>query len=337
MSATRILIIRFSSIGDIVLTTPVIRRLYEQLDGEVVIHYLTKKAYAPLVESHPYVEKVYTIEKATAEVMSDLKAEGYDYIVDLHRNIRSAMVKRELKVLAFTLDKLNFQKWLLVNFGINRMPDKHIVDRYLDTIKAFGTEDDGKGLELFLPEGVAHKVDTSQILPAGDFCALAVGGAHEGKRMTRAQLLEITRSAPIPVVLLGGKEDMAVAKWLTDQCPTNVTDTCGTLSIMESAAVIQKATLVVAGDTGLMHIAAAFAKCVISVWGCTTPSLGMYPYRPHPASSILEPEGLTKRPCSKLGNSCKYGKGEERCISHIPPQRIIDALTEALSTIQKEP
>ena len=133
------------------LTTPVVRRLKLQLEGEVEVHYLTKKSFTSLLTSNPYITKVHSIEKATAEVIEELKDLDFDYVIDLHKNLRSAMVKRDLRGLSFTLDKLNYKKWLLVNFGIDRMPKTHIVDRYLDTIRGFGTEDDGKGLDFFIP------------------------------------------------------------------------------------------------------------------------------------------------------------------------------------------
>ncbi|HKL02363.1 MAG TPA: hypothetical protein VJ911_01755, partial [Cryomorphaceae bacterium] len=149
---TKVLIIRFSSIGDVVLTTPVVRNLKNQLDGSVEIHYLTKTKFRTLVEPNPHISKVYSIEKSTNEVIEALQSEAYDYVVDLHKNLRSARVKRALKALDFTFEKLNWEKWLLVNFGIDRLPRIHIVDRYMDAVSAFGIENDDKGLDYFIAE-----------------------------------------------------------------------------------------------------------------------------------------------------------------------------------------
>ena len=128
----KILLIRFSSIGDIVLTTPVMRCLHQQLGAEV--HLLTKKSFGSLLQASPYLQKIYTIQDKVAEVMPQLKAEQYDSIVDLHKNIRSFQVRNQLKAPAYSFDKLNWQKWLLVNFKINRLPEVHIVDRYMTRI-----------------------------------------------------------------------------------------------------------------------------------------------------------------------------------------------------------
>ncbi len=322
----KFLVIRFSSIGDIVLTTPVLRAIEEQMEGDSEIHFLTKKAYAPLVESNPRVSKVYSIEKATAEVMEELKEEQYDYIIDLHRNIRSRMVKRSLKMIDFTFKKYNKEKWLLVNFGVNKMPDKHIVDRYLDTLKAFSVQADDKGLEFYVPPG--EEINIQELFPnlKGAFHAIAIGAAHIGKRMEEDFIAQLCEGSELPVIIIGGPSDVETSQSLEGQFPGKVFNAAGKLSVNGSASVIAQATKVVAGDTGMMHIAAAMNRPVISVWGCTTPDFGMYPYKPAAGSVIIEPEGLNKRPCSKLGDRCKYGK-EERCITQIDPARIISHLT----------
>lgn len=327
-NVTRILIIRFSSIGDIVLTSPVVRRLKEQLDGEVELHYLTKEQYLPLLEHNPHLTKIHTIQKATAEVIEDLKAIGFDYVIDLHRNVRSYMVKRELKSLHFTLKKFNFEKWLLVRFGIDRMPNKHIVDRYLDTIAAFSTQDDGKGLELFLgPEEQLAQADLPSALENG-YVALALGGAHEGKRMTPDQVRAICDGITKPVVLLGGPQEADLGNELEAIAPGRIFNYAGKVSVLQSAWLIRKSKVVISGDTGMMHIASAFQVPIISVWGCTTPSLGMSPYKPAPGSQIMEPKDRPKRPCSKLGDRCKYGM-DQKCITQVSITDILDA-TNAL-------
>ncbi|MEM9850042.1 MAG: glycosyl transferase, partial [Bacteroidota bacterium] len=130
----RVLIIRFSSIGDIVLTTPVVRCLKLQRAAE--IHYLTKQNYAAMLRTNPYIDRVWTIEKRVSEILSGLKQVRFDYIIDLHRNIRSVQVKWALRVKSYSFDKINWQKWLLVRFKINRLPNIHIVDRYMATLAA---------------------------------------------------------------------------------------------------------------------------------------------------------------------------------------------------------
>jgi ADP-heptose:LPS heptosyltransferase len=318
----RILVIRFSSIGDIVLTTPVFRMLKEQMEPAPEIHFLTKAAFGGLLSANPHIDRIHTIDKATAELDEVFKEIHFDYIIDLHKNIRSAMVKRSLKALDFTVDKRNWDKWLLVRFGKDRMNGLHIVDRYLETVKLFGIEDDGKGLDYFIPEG--ETVDTNQYT-SKTFVAIALGAAHVGKRMPEELITEACIALPFDIVLLGGKEDQPEGERIALAAGSHVHNAAGKHSIHGSASLVQQAEVVISADTGLMHIAAAFSKKVISVWGCTTPSLGMSAFRPDPASIIIEPKGLDKRPCSKLGNKCKYGE-KNRCIAHVQTAQLVSAV-----------
>jgi len=130
----KFLIVRFSSIGDIVLTTPVIRCLKNQVE-DAEVHYLTKKTFSSILAYNPYIDKMHFLEDSLDKVVRDLKKENYDYIIDLHHNLRTSIIKARMKPLAFSFNKLNIEKWLMVNFKVNRLPGKHIVDRYLDTIR----------------------------------------------------------------------------------------------------------------------------------------------------------------------------------------------------------
>ncbi|MFN0033029.1 MAG: glycosyltransferase family 9 protein [Flavobacteriales bacterium] len=327
---TRILVIRFSSIGDIVLTTPVVRRLKQQLDGEIEVHYLTKKKFATLLEANPCITQIHTIEKSVQEVMPQLEALELNYIIDLHNNIRSRIVKRKLKSLSFTFHKLNFKKWLWVNFGWNAMPNVHVVDRYLETIKAFSTTDDGRGLDYYIPDGAALKEDALPATHRNGYVAWAIGGMHIGKKMSKEKIAAVCKLVSKPIVLLGGKEDEEDGNYIAQQAGEHVTSAAGKLTWHESASLLRDAALVVTGDTGMMHIASAFGKKIISLWGCTVPGLGMSPYRPHADSVILEPAGRKRRPCSKLGNRCKYGE-EKRCIEQIADVQLYEAIEQGTS------
>ena len=318
---TKFLVIRFSSIGDIVLITPVLRAIKEQLDGETEIHVLTKRSYANVLDGNPNVAKVHTIEKSTQEVMADLKSEHFDYVIDLHNNIRSRSVKHALKCRSYTIRKYNIKKWLWVNFGINHMPQNHIVDRYLETLQSFGIKADNRGLEYYIP--------STERFPSGDmpdimrkpYIAFAIGATHDGKKLSLQRIVEVVKSIDKPVVLIGGKEDVAAGDAIASACGNRVYNGCGKWSLQRSADVVDRAELMLTGDTGMMHIASALGKKIISLWGCTVPGLGMSAYKPHPSSIIIEPKPrnrirLHARPCSKLGNRCKYGM-DNRCIDQI--------------------
>lgn len=227
--------------------------------------------------------------------------------------------------MCFVFKKLNFEKWLWVNAGINRMPDVHVVQRYMDTLKAFSVEDDGSGLDFFIPERERVNVQSLPSHFSQGYIALALGGAHIGKRMDAEKLIRVCASIPHPIVLLGGAEDRETGDAIVNALGDKIVNRAGVYSIHQSADLLRQSRIVISGDTGLMHIASAFGKKIISIWGCTVPGLGMAPWRAHPDSVIIEPEGRKKRPCSKLGNRCKYGE-DNRCIQAVSEDSIRDAV-----------
>lgn len=305
----KILIVRFSSIGDIVLTTPVIRCMKQQLPG-IELHYVTKESFRTVLDANPYIDKLYSFKKEVSELFEVLSSEKYDYVIDLHKNLRSLRLKRHLKIKSHSFDKINFQKFLAVNFKLlNQLPNKHIVERYLETIVPLGIKNDNKGLDYFLEH--KDEVNVSQNYFKSDipvkYIALVVGGSYFTKKIPLNKLKEICYNASLPVILLGGKEDKAIADELQKHFPSLV-NTCGTLSINQSASVVKQSEWVITSDTGMMHIASAFEKKIISVWGNTIPEFGMGPYLPSPENKILEIKDLKCRPCSKLGfKNCPAG------------------------------
>jgi ADP-heptose:LPS heptosyltransferase len=301
----KILVIRFSSIGDIVLTSPVLRCLHEQMDSTPQIHYLTKEKFKGLLATNPYVHTLHLLGNDFNACIKELKAENFDYIIDLHSNIRSGRVKRALKKLSFSVNKINLAKWIMVNFKINRLPKQHIVDRYLETLKAFGIKNDLKGLDFFIPP--QDEVNSSEFGKeySQNFIAFCIGGTYFTKKMPVEKIASICDKINTPVVLLGGKEDVEAAEKIQLFCKKKLLNLCGKYSVNQSASVIKQAQKVITHDTGMMHIAAAFNKEIISLWGNTIPDFGMTPYMPQNPqfSHIIEVPNLPCRPCSKLGHS----------------------------------
>ncbi|WP_423146344.1 glycosyltransferase family 9 protein [Rubrolithibacter danxiaensis] len=300
----KILIIRFSSIGDIVLTTPVIRCLKLQLP-EVQVHYLTKSGFKAVLQNNPYIDKLHILDKSLSETIGKLKEEKFDLVIDLHHNLRTAILKRRLGIKSFSFNKLNFKKWLLVKFKINILPKVHIVDRYLETVNSLGVKDDGGGLDYFLEK----QYTLHELLPDShlQFTGLVIGAAHATKRLPVYKLIEVCRLATHPIVLLGGKEDAERGEEIATSVGEKVYNACGKLTLDQSAFLVKMAERIITHDTGLMHIAAAFNKPIVSVWGNTVPELGMYPFRVSD-SKIMEVKHLSCRPCSKIGyKKCPLG------------------------------
>ncbi len=313
----KILIIRFSSIGDIILTSPIIRCLKQQIpDAE--IHYLCKDIYSGLLINNIYIDKVHSFKDSLAEIIPQLKEEKYDLIVDLHKNIRSFIVKLNLKTKYYSFNKINIRKWLYVNFKINLMPDVHIVDRYFNTVSKLNIQNDGKGLDYFIPEDEQVGTGDFPINFHKEYAVMVIGGKHFTKQIPDYKIIEICKTTSIPIILVGGKEDREKAENIRKSAENrDIFNACGIFTINQSASVIENAKVIITPDTGMMHIASAFNKKIISVWGNTVPEFGFYPYNGQMnGSEIIEIKNLKCRPCSKIGYA-KCPKKHFDCMNKI--------------------
>jgi|TARA_R110000737_G_scaffold61221_1_gene88268 lipopolysaccharide heptosyltransferase II len=323
----KILVIRFSSIGDIVLTTPVLRCLKNQLE-DVEIHYLTKTKFKSLVENNPNISKVITIENSIEEVLPELKRENYDHVIDLHNNIRTLSLKRKLGRPNASFKKLNVQKWLLVNLKMNKMPDVHIVDRYIETVQDLGVKNDNLPCEFYISSENEVDVKAQFDLEQNQFVGAAIGAQFATKTLPTEQLIKILSKINEPIVLLGGPEDEQKAKDIVIGLPRKeIQNLCGKLNLQQSASVVKQCKVLLTHDTGLMHIASCFEVPVVSVWGNTVPELGMFPYYPQKPDlySIHEVKNLSCRPCSKIGfQTCP--KKHFKCMMDQDLGRIIESM-----------
>jgi len=327
----KILVIRFSSIGDIVLTTPVVRVLKTQLEN-AEIHYATKIQFRSIFEENPYIDKMHYLEKDLRAFIRELRNEKFDFIVDLHNNLRTRIIKAALRTKSSSFDKLNIEKWLIVNFKINKLPNVHIVDRYLETVKSFDIKNDSLGLDYFIPEKDVVPMEWLPETHRNGYVAYAIGAQHDTKKLPVERMIELCDKINRPIVLLGGKEDAAVGDQINAffqkssgsseyedglkelNKRTLIYNSCGKYNLNQSASLIKQARYVFSHDTGLMHIAAAFKKEIFSIWGNTIPEFGMYPYRTK--FTVLENTKLSCRPCSKIGHN-KCPKGHFKCMREI--------------------
>ncbi|MCA6489716.1 MAG: glycosyltransferase family 9 protein [Chitinophagaceae bacterium] len=330
----KLLVIRFSSIGDVVLTTPVLRCIKKQLPG-TELHFLTKERYRSILQANPYVDKIITLGLSKTLMMHQLKTEKYDAIIDLHHNLRTWEVKRALKgVLAYSFHKLNWQKWLMTACKINRLPQQHIVDRYLATTSSFGVMNDGEGLDYFIPEEQQVTANDLPLSHQMGYIALVIGAAHATKQLPVERCIELCRLLSLPVILLGGKVDHARGEQIANHDPIKVYNACGKFSLHESADLVRKSLLVITPDTGLMHIAAAFKKPIISIWGNTIPAFGMTPYYGrHQVPQQFSEVQLGCRPCSKIGHDA-CPKKHFNCMQQQDLQPIQQWVQELLSYAQ---
>lgn len=310
----KILLIRFSSIGDIVLTTPVIRCIKNKYP-HAELHFVTKKVNAHILEANPYLHKIHTLDNDIQPLLLELLKEKFDYIIDLHKNIRSRYIHFILRqafnsnITYISFNKLNIRKWLYTHLKLKVLPDKSIVDRYFVGLQKIQVSNDGQGLDYFIPKDSELKNEDLPLSHVYGFVACAIGGQHATKQMPVEKWITLCKAIQHPIVLLGGKEDEVMANMIQQIDTVRIYNACGKFNLHESAHIIQKSKLVITHDTGLMHIAAAFKKTILSIWGNTVPAFGMFPYygfnnlrgNVAPQSFLFQVNNLSCRPCSKIG------------------------------------
>jgi len=324
----RLLFIRFSSIGDIVFTTPAIRCAKQQIPG-VEIHFLTKAAMKAVTIGNPYIDHFHYFDKDLQATINQLKACKFDYIIDLHKNYRTYQIQKALGVPSLSYEKLSLQKFLLTKLHLNFMPIRHIADRCLDALSSLGVVNDGKGLDYFIPKETAINAAALPASFESGYIALVIGASYATKKLPVSALQQLCHKIPYPIVLIGGKEDEAEGAAVEAINPIKIWNACGKFNLQESALLVKQSRTVISHDTGFLYIACAFHKKTVAIWGATSPALQVEPYYPvaqqvnqtnlntNTASTILNNNemyfnaivpNLPCQPCSNYGtNHCPQG------------------------------
>ncbi|MCS6989197.1 MAG: glycosyltransferase family 9 protein [Chloroherpetonaceae bacterium] len=319
----RILVIRLGSLGDVVLATPLLRALRTAFP-DARIDALVKPAYAPILQGNPALSAIFTTETFASR-------SRYDAVIDLQNNLSSRRYRRVGEKI-FAYRKENWKKFLLVWFKINLCGDyRSVAERYALAAEPLGARLDGKGCEIFLSEaeirfGLSHRTHASAL-------AVCFGARHFTKRFpperfatTLNLLLERTT---LDVWLLGGGDDAPFADEILRRIEKKerVKNFSGRLSLRESASMLAAADAALSNDTGLMHVAAAFQKPIVALFGSSVKEFGFLPYKTR--FEVLEVAGLKCRPCSHIGRaSCP--RKHFKCMMDIPEARLVEAVEEAL-------
>ncbi len=316
------LLIRFSSIGDIVLTSPVIRAVKKQKNAE--LHFLTKFQYKNLLEHNPYIDQLHLLKDNLSALVKKLKQEKFDYVIDLHKSLRSRRIGFQLSCPTITFNKLNVKKFKAVYLK-SPLNEKHLVERYFEALKPIGIQNDHQGLDYFLPSQQASSLITEHGLKKEGYAITCLSGTYFTKKFPPHKWVELIEKWPLKVVLIGGLQERVESDLIENTLlkkEIKVLNLVAECSVHDSAFLIKHASIVFTGDTGMMHIAAAFKKKIISLWGNTIPAFGMYPYGADPKSKCFEVKNLSCRPCSKLGHS-KCPKTHFKCMQDIDTPQII--------------
>lgn len=325
-----ILIIRLSSIGDVLLTTPLIRILNKKFPGSH-IDFVIKKEFHELIAHHPALSEIYVFDKhadgnSLADIRKKVRLKKYDYIIDIHKNFRSYYLSCFVnagKIVRFR--KYLLKRWLLVNFKLNFY--KHIIPVYQRYLDVLNLQDDNKGLDIYIPRPITdrierdwhHRLTGKQHMVIG----VAPGASFDTKRWHIEGYKEVVQylsnTLNSTIILFGNHSDSAVTSQLGGD-NMNVFDCAGKLSLSETAAVMNYCTLVLTNDSGLMHMAAALKKKVVAIFGSTTEELGFFPYAKE--YRIIQNNSLNCRPCSHVGKT-KCPKNHFKCMSELNADEVI--------------
>lgn len=310
----KILVLRLTSISDIILTTPVVRCLEEQIWTSEV-HYGTRRAYQNIIDPNTNLSGRHYLDNSLWAFIRELRAENFNYVIDLENSFLTGVIKTALGVRAYSVKNLTLRKWLYKYLKINALPDQHLVDRFLEVVQPLEIEDDEMGLDYYILYRDHIENDWLPETHQQGYVVYAIGGRHLTQRLPVPRMIELCQKINYPIILLGGKKDRAAGEEIVRALgKTLIFNGCGLFTFNQSASVLEFARLVFSHDTSLMHIAAAFGKKVYSIWGSSTPQMGYYPYQTPYVR--LEKTGLACRPCSATGQSgCP--KKHFRCMNDI--------------------
>lgn len=309
------------------MMSPVIRCL--SLQSNYDVHFLTKKVFSGLVEHNPYVSNIHFLEEGN--LVETLKNESYEFCIDLHNNIRSHKLTKQLGIRTKRINKLTLRKLLKIYTPIDTLPRKlHVSHRALNVVQFLGIKDDQIGMEVFFPKNYSYKIPVNEA-----FITLALGTAKATKNILEEQLRFILEKCSMPVILLGGNNEKDLGEILANEFE-HVYNLAGHCSLLESMFLVKNSKFFIGGDTGLLHIACALKIPTISIWGATIPQFGVYPYYgkydvPH---FIHEVQDLNCRPCSKHGSQ-KCPKGHYACMNNQSMNSIENSIRELSVEKQK--
>jgi heptosyltransferase II len=323
-----VLLVRFSSIGDVLLTTPLVRALARR-HPEARLVYVTKRAMAPLVADNPHVAEVVALEpgEPIRHLAQRLRSLGPTHGLDLHGSIRSAGLRLLVRCRWAGYRKRKLARTLLISTKLDAYRRATpVAERYFEAARRLDTRPDGGPPEFCLGAGATERVDqwlSERGLAAGPLAALAPGAAHATKRWPVAQWAALTErlgSAGYGVVVVGGPEDRGLAQQLV--AGGRAASGAGEFSLQETGALLQRARVVVSGDTGVMHMATGVGTPVVALFGPTVRQFGFFPYA---ARAVVLERALGCRPCSATGTAtCPLG--HHRCLADIAPADVLAAV-----------
>jgi len=322
----RILIIRLSSLGDILLTTPLIRSL-KKANPDLKIDFLVRKEYEDTLKNNPHLNQLYQYKNENVdEIINQLLQNKYDLIIDLQNNLRSKKIANHLKASSVKFKKKSLEKFLLVNFKINFLKDvPQIPIRYANSLNNFQLDE--FGLELFLPKEIKSSINFEENL-----IGFAPGSRHFTKMYPKEYFIELGKllSQNFKILLFGGKSDREICAEISKQIPNSI-DLSNDNNLFQTAADMKICKAIICNDSGMMHTACAVQVPVITIFGSTVKEFGFTPYKI--SNLILENNSLSCRPCSHIGRE-KCPEKHFKCMLEITPEIVHKKVLEFLRDLK---
>lgn len=326
-SKNKVLIIRLSSLGDVLFTTPLIRSLKNQYP-DLQIDFIVKNQFVDALRLNPHLTNLYQYDSSDEKNnfgIPDLSNNQYDVVIDLQNNFRSSQIRNKINSPSVKFQKPNLSKFLLVNFKINLLKDKTPIPvRYAESIKDFKLDD--KGLELY-----SNNKPDEKLINKKNLVGLCPGAKHFTKRWLKEYYIELGNSLiknGFIVVLFGGKDDRELCKEISSGI-NNLIDLSNDDKLLQTATDMKLCKLIVCNDSGLMHAACAVGVPVAVFFGSSVQEFGFAPY--NNPNLILENKSLICRPCSHIGReSCP--KKHFKCMKDIYPQSALQQILLFLNT-----
>ncbi|MCO5230504.1 MAG: glycosyltransferase family 9 protein [Chitinophagales bacterium] len=324
----KILFIRLSSIGDIVMTSLAIR-CFKNIFPDTQIDFLTKAEYTQLVQHHLGITNVLILKSNIWNTAQEIIDNEYDYVVDWHNNLRTNILKQLLpeSIIFLQYNKKSIRRTLSVWLKKDLYQGSLVPEQYLETLKPLSVENDNKGLYFLIPKEDGVSFSDLPMTHRFGYIVISLGATHFTKKMPIEKWKELITKLSFPIILIGGKSEYQIGEELVAMDDLKCINKCGKYTIGQSASIIAQAKYVITHDTGMMHIAAALQKRTISIWGGTVPYLGFKPYGLDDEKSfIIENNQLNCRPCSKHGRS-DCPKGHFKCMNEIDTNRIVEIVS----------
>ena len=326
-----VLAVRFSSIGDILLTTPLLRAIRRSHPGARVT-VLTKREYVPLLSHNPHVNLVLGLpaNRSLLSLASELRADRYTHLLDLHDNLRSRALRLLVPGSWRTYPKHRLARAWLIRAKRNRYRDRRpVAERYFSAAGDLGAKPDGCPPDFFLgPEAgeqIFEWLGTVGLQDEPNIVALGPGAAHATKRWPLEHwqgLVARNLKGGAAVVIVGGPGDADLGAALAEKSGGRVASAAGIFGLQGTGALLQRARVLVSGDTGVMHMATAVGTPVVGLFGPTVEAFGFFPYTRQ--ASVLELP-LPCRPCTAQGSS-RCPLGHHRCMIDIQPSVVYETL-----------